>query len=395
MTARPIDIRPVGRASLPDSGLGRGWEPAALMGLTLLVLSVGLVTLYSASSVFAIRQGLPDTFYALRQAAGAGVGLVVLTVCALMPYRYWARVAWPLIALTTFLLLLCVLPWTYGIAPEINGARRWLSLGVRFQPSEIAKIAIVVWTATLAVKKQESFSSLRRGLLPFFVVWAAMIGLVMAAPDLSTAMVLAVLGVVVVFSAGARIAHFVFLGVLVAPLIWLQLRVGFRLERLRAFAAIFRDPLGNADAGGYQVKQSLVAFGSGGINGVGIGEGRQKYGFLPESHNDFIFAMIGEEWGLMGVLLLIGLYAAVVLVGFRIAGRAPDLFGELIAIGFSSLIAVQAVFHMSVGLALAPATGLALPLVSYGRSNLVITLAALGILISVARAAPGGKAARV
>ena len=137
-----------------------------------------------------------------------------------------------------------------------------------------------------------------------------------------------------------------------------------------------------------------MAFGSGGINGVGIGEGRQKYGFLPESHNDFIFAMIGEEWGLIGVLLLIGLYSAVVLVGFRIAGRAPDLFGELLAIGFSSLIAVQAVFHMSVGLALAPATGLALPLVSYGRSNLVITLAALGILISVARATPGGKAAR-
>jgi cell division protein FtsW len=395
MTARPVDIAPLGPVRLPDSGLGRGWEAAALMGLTLLVLSIGLVTLYSASSVFAIREGLPDTFFALRQAVGAGVGLAALFVCALTPYRLWEVAAWPLVAVSCVLLLLCVLPWTHGIAPEINGARRWLTLGVTFQPSEVAKIAIVVWTAALAVKKREYFSSLRRGLMPFFVVWALMIGLVLAGPDLSTAMVLTVLGVVVVFSAGARVGHFVFLGVLVAPLVWAQLRVGFRMERLQAFSALFRDPLGNADAGGYQVKQSLIAFGSGGINGVGIGEGRQKYGFLPESHNDFIFAMIGEEWGLIGVVVLIALYTAVVLVGFRIASRAPDLFGELLAIGFTSLIAVQAAFHMAVGLALAPATGLALPLVSYGRSNLVITLVALGILISVARSAPGGKAARV
>jgi cell division protein FtsW len=130
------------------------------------------------------------------------------------------------------------------------------------------------------------------------------------------------------------------------------------------------------------------------VNGVGIGEGRQKYGFLPESHNDFIFAMIGEEWGFLGVLLLVGLYASIVLVGFRIAGRAPDRFGQLLAIGCASLVALQAVLHMAVGLALAPATGLALPLVSYGRSNLVMTLVALGMLISVARATPGGKAAR-
>jgi len=395
MTARPMDIAPVGSVRYPESGLGRGWEPAALMGLTLLILSIGLVTLYSASSVHAVQQGLPDTFYALRQAAGAGVGLSVLFVCAFTPYRLWEHAAWPLVGVSCVLLLLCVLPWTHSIAPEINGARRWLTLGVTFQPSEIAKIAIVIWTAAMAVKKAPYFGSLRRGLLPFFVVWAIMIGLVMAGPDLSTAMVLSVLGITVVFAAGARVGHFVFLGALIAPLIWQQFTVGFRLQRLESFLALFRDPLGNAAVGGYQVKQSLIAFGSGGITGVGIGEGRQKYGFLPESHNDFIFAMIGEEWGFFGALLLIGLYTALVLVGFRIAGRAPDLFGQLIAIGFTSFIAVQAVFHMAVGLALAPATGLALPLVSYGRSNLVITLVALGILISVARATPGGKAARV
>ena len=391
MTARPVDIAPLGPIRLPESGLGRGWEAAALMGLTLLILSAGLVTLYSASSVHALRQELPDTFYALRQAAGAGFGLMLLIGCALTPYRVWAHLAWPLVVVTCVFLLLCVLPWTHSIAPEVKGARRWLYLGVGFQPSEIAKIAMVVWTAALAVKKAPHFSSLRRGLVPFLVVWSVMVGLIMAEPDLSTGMVVALLGVVVVFAAGARVAHFVFLGLLATPIVWLQLQVGFRVERMRAFL----DPLADPSGGGYQVKQSLVAFGSGGLNGVGIGEGRQKYGFLPESHNDFIFAMIGEEWGLIGVLLLLSLYVAVVLVGFRIAGRAPDLFGELIAVGFTSLIAVQAFLHMAVGLALAPATGLALPLVSYGRSNLVITLMALGILMSVARAAPGGKAARV
>lgn len=390
MTARPIDVAPLGPVRLPDSGLGRGWEPAAIMGLTLLILSIGLVMLYSASSVYAIRQGVPDTFYVLRQASGALVGLGLLVTCALLPYRLWSLVAWPMIGASLFLLLLCVLPWTTEIAPVRNGARRWLDLGVSFQPSEIAKVSIIVWTAALAVKKVDDFRSLRRGLLPFLMVWAAVIGLVALEPDFSTALVITALGGVIVFVAGARIAHFIFLGLLAAPLVMQQLAVGFRVERIQAFL----NPLADEAGSGYQVTQSLIAFGSGGITGVGHGQGRQKYGFLPESHNDFIFAMIGEEWGLIGVAIVIALYVGVILVGFRIASRAPDLFGELLAVGVTSLIAIQAILHMAVGLALAPATGLALPLISFGRSNLVITLMALGILISVARAAPGGKAAR-
>jgi len=389
--ARPMDIAPPSRVRLPDSGLGRGWEAAVVMGLTLLILSFGLVTLYSASSVYAVRQGMPDTFYVLRQGTGALAGLGLLVATAWVPYRLWSWAAWPLVATSVVMLLLCVLPWTYDIAPEVNGARRWLSVfGVRVQPSDIAKVAIIVWTAAMAVKKAEHFRSLRRGLVPFLVVWSILIGLILLEPDLSTAMVVAMLGTLLVFAAGARIAHFVFLGLLVSPLVYMQLQVGFRLERLR----IFLDPLADPAGAGYQVKQSLVAFGSGGLSGVGFGEGRQKYGFLPEAHNDFIFAMIGEEWGLLGVVILLGLYLGIVMVGVRIASRAPDLFGELLAVGCASLIALQAILHMAVGLALAPATGLALPLVSYGRSNLIVTLLALGILISVARAAPGGKAAR-
>lgn len=388
--ARPLDVAPAGRIQLPDSGLGRGWEPTAVLGFTLLLLSFGLVTLYSASSVLALRQSRPDTYYVLRQAGGAGFGLLAMAGCAALPYRIWKALAWPLLCVSIVLLAIVVLPGTEAIAPEINGARRWLDLGVTMQPSELAKISVIVWTAAMAVKKADRFQSLTRGLGPFLVVWGIVLLLVALEPDLSTACLIGMLGGLIVFAAGARVAHFTFLGLFALPFLLSQLSVGFRADRVAAFLNPAADPAG----AGFQVRQSLVALGSGGLTGVGFGEGRQKFGFLPEAHNDFIFAMVGEEWGLLGVLFLVALYAGIILVGFRIAGRAPDFFGELLAIGVTNLVAIQAVLHMSVGLGLVPPTGLALPLVSYGRSNLIVTLAALGILMAVARAAPGGKGAR-
>lgn len=391
MRARPIDIAPAGPIALPESGLGRGWEGATLMGLTVVLLSFGLVALYSASSVLAMREGLPDTYFLLRQVTAAGAGLLVLISCALMPYRWWQRWSWPLLGVSVASLVVLVLPGTEAIAPVINGSRRWLQLGViGGQPSEFAKIAFIVWTAAMAVKKAPQFRSLRKGLGPFFVIWSLVLIPIALQPDLSTAMLIGLLGVMIVFAAGVRISHFLFLGLLIVPFLQKQLAVGFRADRIEAFLNPALDPAG----AGFQVRQSLVALGSGGLTGVGIGEGRQKFGFLPEAHNDFIFAMIGEEWGLLGVIFLVALYMGIVLVGFRIASRAPDLFGELLALGFTNLIALQAVLHMAVGLSLVPPTGLSLPLVSWGRSNLVVTLAAIGVLISVARAAPGGKAAR-
>ena len=391
MAARPLDVAPAGPVTLPDSGLGRGWEPLATVLLTLLLLSFGLVTLYSASSVLAIRQQLPDTYFVLRQAGGALAGLLALGVCAVLPYRVWARIAWPLLWGSVAVLIIVILPGTEAIAPRINGARRWLQVGgVNLQPSEFAKIAMIVWTAAFAVKKQHQFKSLTMGLLPFFLIWSLILVPVALEPDLSTAVLLGLLGLLVVFAAGARIAHFMFLGLLLVPVIQRQLMVGFRADRMASFLNPAADPAG----AGFQVRQSLVALGSGGLTGVGFGEGRQKFGFLPEAHNDFIFAMVGEEWGLLGVVFLVLLYLSIILIGFRIASRASDLFGELLAVGVTNLIAVQAVLHMAVGLSLLPATGLALPLVSYGRSNLLVTLAAVGILISVARGAPGGKGAR-
>ena len=391
MTARPVDVAPTGPIRFPESGLGRGWESSAIITLTALIVIFGLVSLYNASSVLATEQGNPDYFYVMRQGTGVLIGLVVMVCCALLPYSFWARLSWPLVLISIGSLVLLILPWTESIAPSINGSRRWLRIGINLQPSEFAKIAIVIWTAGMAVKKASQFRSLRRGLAPFLVVWGLLVLPIAMEPDFSTAVLIGLLGLIVAFSAGARISHFIFLGLLLAPAFYWQLyRVGFRVERVLAWA----DPASDPSGAGYQAFQSLVAMGSGGLTGVGIGQGPQRFGFLPEAHNDFIFSMIGEQWGLIGVLVLLMMYVALVLVGFRVASRAPDLFGELLALGFTSLIALQALLHMAVGLSLLPTTGLALPLVSYGRSNLIVTLVSLGILMSVARAAPAIKVAR-
>ena len=382
MTAR-VDLAPAGRLTLPDTGIGRGWEAAALLGGTLLLTSFGLVTLYSASAFLAQRQNLPDWYYVVRQAGGAAVGLALLWICTRIPYRFWEAIAWPLMIAVLLLLVLVVLPGTAATAPEVNGARRWLSVsGVTFQPSELAKIAVVVWTARVAVRRSDQFRSLSHGLLPFLLMWGAVLMPILLEPNLSTACVIALLGCLVVFAAGGRIAHFVFLGLLTLPVLQAQLGVSFRAQRMVAFLNPATDPTG----AGFQVRQSLVAVGSGGLTGVGFGEGRQKFGFLPEAHNDFIFAMVSEEWGLLGVVFLVAIYTSVVVVGLRIARRAPDEFGQLLAIGLTGIVGVQALLHMAVGLGLVPPTGLALPLMSYGRSNQLVTLASIGMLIAVARA---------
>lgn len=390
MAPRPLNVAPAGPATLPETGLGLGWEPAALMGVTLLLFAFGLVTLYSASAFLAHRAGVPDHYYVLRQAAGGALGLGAMVVCSRIPYHWWQKLAWPLLAVTWILLMILVIPGTEEIAPRINGARRWLRVGVTIQPSELAKMALIIWTAALAVKKQPHFQSLRKGLLPFLLIWVAVLVPVAAEPDFSTACLMGILVGMVVFVAGGRIAHFGFLGLLLLPLVWAQMGVGFRVARWVSFLNPEADPSG----AGFQIRQSLVAIGSGGLTGVGFGAGRQKFGFLPEPHNDFIFAMIGEEWGLMGVLWVVSLYLTLILIGFRIARRAPDLFGELLAVGFTSFIALHALLHMSVGLGLVPTTGLALPFISYGRSNLLVTFAAVGVLMAIARADAGKGGAR-
>jgi cell division protein FtsW len=361
-----------------------GWEPNLLVLLVGVIFVFGLIELYSASALMASEDGLPPHYYALRQLIGVGPGIAIAAVLARMDYHRLASIAWPLLAVVLVMLLVMILPGTEAIAPRVNGARRWIRLGVTIQPSEVAKIAVIVWTAALAVKKQERLHSLRKGLLPFLIVWFAVAVPILIQPNFSAALLILLLAALVLFAGGARIGHFILLGSLAVPVVWNQVEnAGYRMRRIVAFLDPGADPTGVS----YQIHQSLIAVGSGGITGVGFGESRQKFGFLPEPHNDFLFAMIGEEWGLVGVTLTLLLYLAFAATGFRIARAAPDLFGYLLGVGMTNLIVVSALIHMGVALALLPTTGVNLPFMSYGRSGLLVSFAAVGVLLSLSRAA--------
>lgn len=369
-------------ASAP-ARLGSGWEAPVLLLITTMLLGIGIVSVYSASAVMATSRGLPDYYFVVRQATGAAGGFALLVVMAFVDYRRLRLFAWPILLLTMLGLALLLVPGAEDVTRVRNGAGRWLNLGpVALQPSEFAKLALIIWTAALAVKKQDRLSSLSRGLLPFLLVWGAVCGLIFLQPSMSAAMLVLLLSALVIFAAGARIGHFILLGIVGVPLLWSQVgAAAYRMRRMIAFFDPTQDPAGIS----YQINQALIAIGSGGVAGLGFGRGVQKFGYLPEPHNDFLFAMIGEEWGFLGGFTLIALYSAFALVGFRIAKHAPDLFGFLLAVGVTCLVSVQAMLHILVNLALLPTTGVTLPFLSYGRSSLLVCLIGVGILINIAR----------
>lgn len=367
-------------AYVPAYGSARR-DAGLLLAITIFMLLAGLITVYSASSFLAQKQGFPDHFYLQQQASKALVGLVALYVLARVDYRLYRWLAWPLLGVVSLALLVLVLPGTDAIAPARNGAQRWLEFGgMRVQPSEAAKLTLVIWTAALAAKKGDQIRSLRWGLAAFAVVYLLIGLLIVLEPDLSSAALIGILGAIVLFAAGAKISHFMLLALLAVPLLWGWIETAsYRITRLVAFFS----GGGDTSGAGYQLHQSLIAVGSGGLFGVGYGESVQKYYFLPEPHNDFAFAIIAEEWGLMGVLTIALSVAVLGAIGLRIARRAPDTFGFLLAVGLTAMIVVAALVHMGVSLGLLPTTGITLPFISYGGSSLVVSLAAVGILLNI------------
>ena len=359
------------------------WETRLLTLVAAILVVFGLTAVYGASSLLTISGGQVGSSFALKQALGAAVGGIVAALLARSDYRKWQRWAWPVLGVATLLLVIPLLPFTHGIAPTINGARRWVSLGiVTVQPSELAKFAVVVWTAMLAAKKAEQIRTFQRGVLPFLVILGPVVALIFFEPNLSMALLVAILAGVVLFTAGARIGHFLLLGVLATPLAFGAIASAqYRLARVVTFLAPGSAP---AEAT-WQVHQSLVGIGAGRLFGVGLGQGQQKLGYLPYAYSDFIFSTIGEEWGFIGVVVILALFGTFVWLGFRIARSAGDPFGRLLAVGLTALIGVAAALHIGVSLALLPATGLTLPFISYGRSSLFVALVATGVLISVGR----------
>ncbi len=353
--------------------------------MTATLVVFGVAAIYGASSLVAVQRGEPGSWFAIRQVAGAAVGAVVFLVAARLDYHVWQRLAWPLLGLTAAALAVPFLPAVRALAPEVNGARRWIEVGmVSVQPSEIAKFAVVVWTAMLATKKGDRVREFRYGLAPFLVIVGPICALVLFEPDLSTAVDIALLAGLVLFVAGARIGHFLLLGLVAVPLLWREIAtVQYRLSRVLTFLS----PGGDAQEASWQITQSLIGVGAGQLLGVGFGQGMQKLGYLPYAYSDFIFSTIGEEWGFVGVCLVVLLFGLFLWMGFRMARLAPDPFGMLVAVGLTGLIGTAAIVHMAVTLALVPTTGLPLPFISYGRSNLVVSLLAAGVLVSIGSAA--------
>ena len=356
-----------------------GPEARLLLVIVACLLAFGIVTVFSASAILAESKELGSSYFFVRQLIGVVVGLVALAIFAKVDAEVWSRYAWPLMLLSMLLLLIVILPFTESIAPRIRGSRRFL-IGSSLQPSELGKIAVIVWTSMLIVKKGDTLRRLTKGLLPFLIVVGVLDLLVALEPDLSVAMMYTLIMAIILFAGGVRIGHFVVLGIVAVPLLWGQMqRLNYALLRMTAFFDPGGAPLHVSD----QLRQSLIAVGSGGALGVGLGQGRQQLGFLPLAYDDFIAGSIGEEWGFVGLTVLILAFVAYAFLGFRIAKKARSPFLHLVAIGITSTIVITAFLHIGVTIGLLPTTGLTLPFISFGRSNLVLSLLMTGVLVNI------------
>jgi len=356
-----------------------GIEARALVILTAVLLAFGLATVYSASAIVEMQAGYGHAHLLVRQLLGMAVGIILFAIVAKLDAEIWEKWAWPLMILSLVLLLTVILPFTASIAPRVHGSRRYL-FGSSLQPSELAKLAVITWTSMLVIKKGPALRRLTKGLLPFLVVIGALDILVMLEPDLSTAMMFTLVMGIILFAGGVRVGHFVALGVMLIPLLYVKLeRLNYVLLRMSAFFDPGAAPLEVS----YQLRQSLIAVGSGQVFGVGFGRGRQQYGFLPFGYDDFIAGHIGEEWGFVGLALLILVFALYAALGFRIARKARSPFLQLLAVGLTVTVVLTAYLHIGVATGLLPTTGLTLPFISYGRSNLVLSLVMTGILVNI------------
>lgn len=348
---------------------------AAALGL------FGAMMVYSASAMIAQRetQGASQFTYFYKQFGFTLAGLVVMFAASRIDYRLFQRpvVVYGAVALTV-LALLAVFAF-----PEINGARRWIRLGpMSIQPSELAKLVLPIFLAYFLTLNEERVGDLRSTLLPCLGVFALLAGLVFIEPDLGTTIVLCAIFSAVYFAAGAKLVHIATVGaVMVVGAVAAVLMAPWRVERLMAFL----DPFAHSDDAGYQVVQSLYAIGSGGVFGEGFAKGQQKLFYLPYPYSDFIYSVIGEEFGLIGTLAVVVAFGLLLWRGTRAAMRANDRFGMLLGIGIITGITVQALFNISVVTSILPAKGIPLPFISYGGSSVLVTMLSIGVLLSISR----------
>ncbi|NLY96615.1 MAG: putative lipid II flippase FtsW [Clostridiaceae bacterium] len=351
-----------------------------LLFTVVILLATGLITMFSASMPYANRE-YGDLAYILKnQLKFALLGLVALFITANIDYHFYRKFTIPIFGFALFLLILVLVPGFHGNDPKI---RRWLYIGpINFQPSEIMKIALIMFFAHLMSKYDYNVPKFFKGFLLYFVIFGIVAVLLIKEPHLSCTIIVFAITVVMLFCAGAKIFHFILTGIpALAGLAYVALFTDYMKERLLSF----KDPFMYKSDIGWQVVQSLYAIGTGGLFGKGLGKSMQKFLYLPEPHNDFIFAIIAEELGFVGCVAILLLFLMFMWRGIRIALYAPDRYGSLIAVGITSLIGVQCILNIAVVTASVPATGVALPLFSYGGTALVLFLAEIGILLNISK----------
>jgi cell division protein FtsW len=350
-----------------------------LFTTTLLLVCVSIVMVYSASAVVALERFDQPYLFLTKQAMWSLLGLAVLAIAMRIDYRTYRNdvFVWGVLGIVGLLLLLVF------FSPPVNGTRRWFNLGgLGIQPSELAKIAAVFFTALMLERRMHRIDELKYSLLPIAIVIGAMFGLIVLEPDYGTAISLLLIVGLMVFAAGLNYRYLVGTALLAIPALYIVLiSASYRKRRLLAFLDPWADPLGD----GFQVIQSMIAVGTGHVFGKGLMGGVQKLFYLPEPHTDFIYAVIGEELGLIGATAVLICFCVIAWRGARIALRAEDTFGSFVALGLTAMIAVQALVNISVVLGLLPTKGIPLPLVSAGGSSLLINLLGMGVLLNISQ----------
>ncbi len=360
----------------------------SFLALVMILLTVGVTMVLSASFARAyydpggVTGGKP-AYYFVRQLVFAAAGVAAMLLCSRLPLGFYKRFSMPLLAAAVLLLALVPL-----IGTEANGAKRWIGLGAfTVQPSEIAKIAVILSFSSMICARRGRMRSFRHGILPFAAVLAAIVGLLVLEPHFSASVIIVAIGGAMLFLGGARLVWFIAAGTAAGGGIALLLAL-FPYASSRI--ATWRDPFASTSDEGYQIVQSLYSIGSGGLTGLGLGQSRQKYLYLPEEHNDFIFSVVCEELGFIGAALILTLFALLIIRGYWIALHSRDRYGFLAAAGITTLLALQVVLNVAVVTNLVPCTGISLPFFSYGGTALLMQLAEMGIVLSISRDIPEG-----
>jgi len=353
-----------------------GWLFFAVAAL----LAVGIPMVLSTSYLHAQERFSDGTYFFRKQLTAVGIGMTTLLLSALVPPAVYRRLAYPLLFLSLCALILVLIP---GIGWSRGGARRWLPLGgFAFQPTEVAKVSLVLYLARSLEKKDEKIRTFSIGILPHLIVGGLFLGFIVLQPDLGTALILGLVLFLMLFIGGAKLSHLSLTGLVALPVAALfMVGADYRMRRLLTFL----DPWKDASSSGFQIIQSYIAFGSGQLWGRGLGESRQKLFYLPEAHTDFIFSVIGEELGLWGALTVVALFGVIVVRGFHLTSRTEELFDRYLAFGLTALIGLQALIHMGVVMGLMPTKGLVLPFISYGGTAMVANLTVAGILLGLSR----------